>query len=128
MESLEAVDKPASSANIHGIITSLSPVKKGQTHSYFDGTLSDGTSKLCMMGFNAKHRTALNDFLGRKEAVELKDCQIQQAKRSYSMEVLLKNTTEITGLPKKISVSSLEFEDDSPATIRLEELEGKKQL
>ena len=68
---------------------------------------------------------AMNDFLKRKEAVELKDCQIQQARIGHNMEVLLKNTTEINGSPKKISVSSLEFEDSIPATISLQELEGK---
>jgi len=41
------------------------------------------------------------------------------------MEVLLKNTTEITGLPKKIHVSSLEFEDSTAATISVQEVEGK---
>ena len=95
-------------------------------HNYFDETLSYGTSKLCMVGFNAKHRTALNNFLDRKEAVELKVAKYNQAKRSHNIEVLLKNTTEITGSPKKISVSSLEFQDDIPATIRLEELDRKK--
>lgn len=101
VESLDAVDKPVLSANIHGMITSLSPVKKGRMRNYFDGTVSDGTSKLRMVGFN------------------------QQARRGHSMEVLLKNTTEIIGSPKKISVSSLEFEDSTPATISLQELEGK---
>jgi hypothetical protein len=41
------------------------------------------------------------------------------------MEVLLKNTTQIGESPKKISVSSLEFEDNTPATIPLQE---EKQL
>jgi len=62
----------------------------------------------------------MNDFLERKEAVELKDCQIQQARKGHSMEVLLKNTTEITGSPKKIHVSSLEFEDSTAATISVQ--------
>ena len=68
---------------------------------------------------------AMNDFLKRKEAVELKDCQIQQARIGHNMEVLLKNATEKNGSPKKISVSSLEFEDSIPATVSLQELEGK---
>ena len=92
--------------------------------NYFDGTVSDGTSKLRTVGFNVKQRMTMNDFLERKDAIQLKDCQIQ-ARRGHSMEVLLKNTTEIIGLPNKISVSSLEFEDSTPATISLQELEGK---
>lgn len=52
VESLNAVDNPVSSANIYWMITSLSPVKKVRIHNYFDGTVSDGTSKLHMVGFN----------------------------------------------------------------------------
>ena len=52
VESLDAVDNPVSSANIYWMITSLSPVKKGRIRNYFDGTISDGTSKLHMVGFN----------------------------------------------------------------------------
>jgi len=72
-----------------------------------------------------KQQMIMNDFLERKEAVELKNCQIQQARKGHSMEVLLKNTTEITGSPKKIHVSSLEFEDSTAATISVQTLEGK---
>ena len=45
--------------------------KKGQMRNYFDGTVSDGISILCMVGFNK-----------------------QQARRGHSMKALL-NTTEI---------------------------------
>ena len=41
------------------------------------------------------------------------------------MGVLLKNTTEITGLPKKLHVSSLEYEDSTAATISVQEVRGK---
>jgi len=98
VESFDAVDKPLSSANIHRMITSLSPVKQGRMRNYFDGTVSDGTSKLCMVGFNVKQQMVMNDFLERKR--QLKNCQIQQARRGHSMEVVPKNTTEITGSPK----------------------------
>ena len=81
VESLDAVDKPVSTANICRMITSLLPVKKGRMRNYFDETVSDGTSKLCMVGFNVKQQMAMNDFLERNEAVELKDCQIQRAQK-----------------------------------------------
>ena len=78
--------------------------KKGRMRNYFDGTVSDGISILCMVGFN-----------------------IQQARRGHSMKVQL-NTTEIIGLPKKISASSLEFEDNIPATISLQDLRREECL
>ncbi len=117
VECLDAVNQPHSSVNIHGVITSLSPIKKGRTRNYFDGTVSDGTLKLRMVGFNVKQRAAMRDLLEKKEAVDLKDRQIQQARRGHSMEVLLKNSTEVSASPKKISVSSLEFEDANATTI-----------
>ena len=125
VESLDAVDKPISSANIHGMVTSLSPIKKGRTRNYFDGTISDGTSKLRLVGFNSKQRSLMSEFMEKKEAVALKDCQVQQARRGYDMEVLLKNSSAVVGSPKKLKVSMLEFEDDTPATILLQDLEGK---
>ena len=51
--SLDSIDKPISNANIHGVITSLSPVK-GRHRNYFDATLNDGTAKLRLVGFNSK--------------------------------------------------------------------------
>ena len=60
-----------------------------------------------------------------KETVDLKDCQIQEARRGHNMEVLIKNSTEITVLPKNISVSDMECEASTLSTVTLQELEGK---
>lgn len=40
----EIGDEPISSANVHIVVTSLSPLKKGRKLSYFDGTVSDGST------------------------------------------------------------------------------------
>ena len=93
--------------------------------NYFDGTVSDGTSKMRMIGFNSKQRTMMNEFSEKRETVILKDCQIQQARRGHDMEVLLKNTTQILQSPKVLSVSNFEFETNAPTTISLQELEQR---
>ena len=87
--------------------------------------LSDGTSKMRMIGFNSKQPTMMNEFSEKRETVILKDCQIQQARRGDDMEVLLKNTTQILQLPKMLTVTNLEFETNTPTTISLQELEQR---
>ena len=64
VENFDSVDKPISSANIHGVVTSLSPIKKGRMRNYFDGT-----SKMRMIGFNSKQRTMMNEFSEKRETV-----------------------------------------------------------
>ena len=123
--SLDSIDKPMSNANIHGVITSLSPIKKGRNRNYFDATLSDGTAKLCLVGFNSKQQSTMTDLMQKREPVQLSDCQIKPARRGHDMEVMLKNTTIIHESPKKMSVSSIEFEDNTPATILLDQLQHK---
>jgi len=44
-------------------MTSLPPVKKGRTTTYFDGTFTDGT---------------------QKQSVNIKNCQIKEAREGYS--------------------------------------------
>ena len=43
VEDFEEVDEPLASASVHGVISSLSPIKKGRNSNYFDGTVSDGS-------------------------------------------------------------------------------------
>ena len=57
--------------------------------------LSDGTSKMRMIGLNSKQTTMMNEFSEKRETVILKDCQIQQARRgdtSYGSVVKKHNT------------------------------------
>lgn len=58
---------------------------------YINRTVSDRTSKLRMVGLMWNYQTAVNDSLDRKEAVELKNGQIQKARSGHNIEVLLKN-------------------------------------
>ena len=43
---VSAVVSPSSSAKIHGVVTSISPMKKGRSCSYFDGEITDGKTKM----------------------------------------------------------------------------------
>ena len=43
---LDEIVEPCTSANVHGAITSISPIKKGRKALFFDATLADKTSKV----------------------------------------------------------------------------------
>jgi len=57
VEDFEGVAKPLGSANVHGVISLLSPIKKGRKSNYFEGTVSDGKSKLRLVGLAKPNRS-----------------------------------------------------------------------
>ena len=123
IEDFDSVEQPIPSASLHGVVTSLSPLK-GAKSAYFDGTVSDGTSKLRLVGFSTKQQKLMEDFMAKKQPIELTDCEVKRARRGDQMELLLKTTTAIHGSPKKIEVLSADFEDDKPRVIMLEGLQA----
>ena len=54
-----------------------------------------------LVGFNSKHRRTMGDYMDKKEAIQLSDCEIKKARRGEKMEVVLKGSTTISGSPKK---------------------------
>ena len=51
IDNLESVSQPVLSACIDGVVTGLSIVKKGKKNSYFDGSVSNGKTKLRIVVF-----------------------------------------------------------------------------
>ncbi len=49
---LNELDGHTSNANIHGAITSISPIKKGRKSSFFEAMIADHTSQVRLVGFN----------------------------------------------------------------------------
>ena len=81
-----------SAASIHGVISSLSPIKKGCKSNC---TISDGKSKVRLVGFNPLQRTRMKILMDKKQAVKLEDCEVRHARRGQNMEILLKGSTKI---------------------------------
>ena len=52
VDEVESLEEPISTASIHGVISSLSPIKKGRKSNYFDGSVSNGKSKVRLVGFS----------------------------------------------------------------------------
>ncbi len=61
-------EEPSTSADVHGVIKSLSPLKKGRKSGakYFDGCVSDEFAS-----FSEKQFDVIEKFKGKESAVEL---------------------------------------------------------
>ena len=55
----------------------LSPVKKGKRGSFFEGHMSDGTSKMRVVGFKAEQRKKLFEFSETGVLVVLPDQNVE---------------------------------------------------
>lgn len=122
IQELQQLEKPIPKANVEGVITGLSPTKKGRNSTFFDGTLSDGRAKTRMVGFSSLQQKSLDGFLGKRETIQLTDCEIKKARRGDEMEVLLKSTTKITKSSKEFVIPEAEFSENEPKNIILSEL------
>ena len=106
------MDEPRSTASIHGVISSLSPIKKGCKSNYFDGSVSDGKSKVRLVGFSPSQRTRMKNMMERKQAVKFDDCEIRHAGRGQKMEIVLKGKTKISMSPKKFDFANILIEEE----------------
>ena len=72
---LEEVDEPVSTASLHVVVTSLSPVKKGRNSDYFEGTVKHGKSTVRLVGFKRLQQSKIERFLHKQQPILLDDCQ-----------------------------------------------------
>ena len=72
VDNFDEVDKVIPSASVHGVLTSISPVKKGRKQNYFEGKLSDGSSKLQFVGFDTKQQKKCRTCFQRKKLLKSK--------------------------------------------------------
>ena len=125
IESLGSVSQPVLSAYVDGVITGLSIVKKGKK-SYFDGNVSDGKTKLRIVGFQGGQHKAIQDFLTKKTPLRLEDCQIKRGRRGPKMKIQLKDTTILVKSPKTFDFTAIDFDTDAGIAINLGELEDMR--
>ena len=80
---------PSPNAKIHVGVNSVSPTKKSQSCSFFDGEITDG--KVCMhvLGFDASVHKKLVEFYASKSAVALANCELKSSRKGKVLEVLL---------------------------------------
>ena len=123
LDQLDGIEEPIASANLHGAITSLSPIKKGRNTSYFDGSIADESKKLRLVGFNSDQQRKLNTFFKNGTTINLKNCQVKESREGNRMEIMLKGNTQITESTKQIDTSKIDYEDvNLPTLITLSQL------
>lgn len=111
---------PSPNAKVHGVLSSLSPMKKTKTCSFFDGQLSDGKATVRLFGFDAGVRRKLVEFEEAKQSVSLCNCEVKRSRRGNDLEILVTKRTNLEKCEKVFDV------DASSATkmISLKELPG----
>ena len=67
----------------------------------------------------------MSDMMSKKKPIEMKNCEIKPSRRGPKMEILLKSDSSINETTKKIDVSEVEIEDETPEEIELEGLQSK---
>ena len=77
---LTEIDEPCTSLNVHGAVTSISPIKKGRKALFFDATLADTTSKVRPVGFSPQQQILLNDLRTTGSPVELTNCEVKHSR------------------------------------------------
>ena len=125
VDDFERVDEPILTANVHGVINSLSPIKPGRKSKYFDGTVTDGKSKLRVVGYSQGQQEIMDDLMVAKQPVELNDCEIKRARRGLKMEISLKGSTKITKSDKQFNMAAIEFADEGPPVVHLSQLDTR---
>ena len=77
-EDYTQVDKEIGSANVHGIVTSLSPIKKSKKgNMYYHGQMCDGKQSMQFVGFASNHQKILQEFLNNKEYVKFATAKLR---------------------------------------------------
>ena len=101
------VNSEASNVDIHGVVTSLSPVKKSRAGSnYYISQVCDGKQKLRFVGFSTTQQKQLTEMKEKKQSIELQNCQIKKSIRdSDKLEILLKGATKILPSTKQFDVT-----------------------
>ena len=124
-EDYSQVNDEVGSVDIHGVVTSLSPIKKSKKgNNYYHGQVCDGKKSLRFVGFASSHQKIFQEFLDKKECVEIRNCQIKKSNRdSDKLELLVKGGTKIYSSTKKFDVSAVEFQNAEAMNIILNQVD-----
>ena len=105
-------------AKIHGVVQSLSPMKRGKSSHYFEGKISDGQSHMRVVGFQDLLRKRLSTFQNTSSPVSLAHCKIKRARESDDLEVMLNAGTKLAKSPKKFHLSPIPSVEDSTIVLK----------
>ncbi len=96
-------------AKIHGVVMSVSPIKKGKSSKqFFDGYVSDGSKKLRFVGFDAAQAKQLQEFSKEQQPVALTNCCVNTSRYGDQFEILVGDSTDISKSEKTFNVDEAE--------------------
>ena len=112
---------PSKHAKVHGVITSISPMRNNTTGTsrYFSAELTDGTSNRRLVGFDNKVHEKLTTFHHSKKPVLLTNCEVKESRYSSDLEIVVRNSSQLQKSPVKFSV---EVKNASPPIVPLQDL------
>ncbi len=120
LESFDSVSEAtteADNANIHGIVASVSPMRKGKRSSYFQATLTDGDAAMRVVGFQPSQREKLETLKEKAEPISLHNCQLKRAWASDDLEILLRSSSTFQHSPKKFKAANIAELGSSNCTV-----------
>ena len=111
---LSKICEEKKSVTVHGVVTSLSPMKESKTKvKYFRGTIADQSKKVSVVSFEPKLWKRLNQSHENCSSVALVNCNIQEArnKTSGDYEIVASSQTEVTESERQFEIDASEDED-----------------
>ena len=104
-DNLLSVTHTSTNAKVRGIVTVVSPMKKGKTCKYFDGELADDKARIRLFGFNNNVRQKLLEHHRNKDSIIIRKCEVKHARKGDKLEVMLAKQTEIDNCSNTFVVS-----------------------
>lgn len=87
ISSMPSVRHAPANAKFHGVISSLSTMKKSKMCSYFDGEITDGKSSIWLFGFDTGVCKKPALYEESKTAVVIINCEVKNPLRGNNLEV-----------------------------------------
>ena len=119
------VEGEVPAANVHGVVCSVSPMKKSKKCEYFDGSLQNN---MRFVGFSRRLQGELECFRSSRDVVELKDCGIKTARRGEKFEVMLKSGTKVLKSPEKVDLSNIPDSSSESPVVKISDMDGKDRF
>ena len=99
--------EPVPHACVHGVIKSISPMKKGRKSNFLEGKcyFNSKSSTSRFIGFMPKQLDALQRMKDEKKPVYFDDIEVTKARRGDKMEFVVKSSIKIKESPKKFDMT-----------------------
>ena len=95
-EEVSSLSSPTKFAKIHGVLASISPMKKSKGGCcYFDGSLTDGKKSIRVVGFDTKNQQKLAHFKNKNKPVAIVNCEVKEGKLTPDLEIHIRKSTDV---------------------------------